>query len=317
MNEHVTVLPEVSVELLDVRPDGTYVDATLGYGGHSERILKKLSNGHLYGFDQDQNAINASSERLACFGDFFTPVHDNFRNLEKDLAEFGVYGIDGMVMDLGVSSPMFDRPERGFSYNTDGPLDMRMNQEKGIRAYDVVNGYSERDLTDVIRKYGEEPFAPQIAKSIVRARSVKPLETTFELVEAIKAGLPERVKRSKGHPAKKTFQAIRMEVNDELKVLEECLHQALGLLKPGGRIAVISFHSLEDRIVKTVFKEASSIDEDFKKLPLKESEMPKPDFELVTKKPITADEKELEENHRSHSAKLRVLKRREDYGKKD
>ncbi|MBQ1305633.1 MAG: 16S rRNA (cytosine(1402)-N(4))-methyltransferase RsmH [Erysipelotrichales bacterium] len=310
MTEHVTVLPAEAVELLCVKPDGIYVDATLGYGGHSDLILRKLKTGHLFGFDQDITAISASVQRLAPYGNLFTPVHDNFRNLKKDLEGFGVTGIDGMVMDLGVSSPMFDKGERGFSYNTDGPLDMRMDQSAPKSAYDVVNGYSERDLASILRKYGEEPFAAQIARNIVKTRSVKPIETTFELADVIRDSLPERIKRAKGHPAKRSFQAIRIEVNDELKVLEECLSQALEILNPDGRIAVISFHSLEDRMVKTVFKEASSIGEDWKKLPLKERAMPLPDYELIPKKPVTASEKELEANHRSHSAKLRVLRRR-------
>ena len=310
MNEHYSVLLQESIEALNIQKDGIYVDGTLGYGGHSEAILKKLTTGHLYGFDQDENAITASSQRLAPYEGKFTLIHQNFRYLKEELNQRGVEEVDGLILDLGVSSPMFDQSERGFSYRSEGPLDMRMDQSKSLTAMDIVNGYSESELIHILRDYGEERFAPSIVKQMIAAR---PIHTTTELVEAIKKGLPSKVKNAKGHPAKKTFQALRIAVNDEMGALEEGLKEAIQLLKKDGRIAIITFQSLEDRMVKKMFQKVSSIDPSYKNLPLKEEEMPKPEFEVLTKHPIVASEEELEANHRSHSAKLRVLLRREKH----
>ena len=309
MDTHLSVLLNETIEGLAIKPEGIYVDGTLGRGGHSAEILKRLTTGRLIGFDQDQDAIEACTKRFEPYQDKVILRKDNFRNLTKDLKELGIEYIDGLTLDLGVSSPMFDQADRGFSYQLDGRLDMRMDQHQSLSAYEVVNTYPEGKLIEVLREYGEEPFARVIARKIVREREKQPIETTLQLVEVIKQALPAKVKKEKGHPAKKTFQALRIEVNDELNSLEQVLISSLDLIKPQGRIAIISFQSLEDRIVKKVFKQATSIDPILKHLPLKESELPQARFRLITHKPIEAGETELENNHRSHSAKLRIIER--------
>jgi len=308
--KHVSVLLEETIEQLRVKPDGIYVDATLGRGGHAEALLQKLENGHLYAFDRDARAIAESKERLQPYLDKVTFLHRDFASLKEALREEGVEGIDGIMMDLGVSSPQFDDPSRGFSYRFDTRLDMRMDQESPKDAYMVVNTYSLNDLIAILRNYGEERYAPQIAKAIVKARESAPVETTGQLVEIIKSALPERVLRQKGHPAKQTFQALRIEVNDELEDLKHGLTDALELLNANGRCAVITFHSLEDRIVKQIFKAYSTAPFVDPKLPLKESQMEQASFRLITKKPILPKEEETNENHRAHSAKLRVIEKK-------
>jgi len=309
MMEHISVLLKECIEALNIKEDGIYADCTLGLAGHSSEILKRLSTGHLYGFDQDKNALSYAEKRLEPFTGKFTLINDNFVNLKKDLSEYGVSSVDGILFDLGVSSPMFDDAERGFSYRNEGPLDMRMNQDSKLSAYQVVNTYSKEDLTRILRDYGEEKYALRIAEKICEYRNDKTIETTLELSGIIKSALPAKVVSSKGHPAKKSFQAIRIEVNDELNVLSKALYQALDLLKPNGRLAVISFQSLEDRIVKNCFKEVTSIPEEYKRLPLKESELPRSGYRLIGKK-IVASKEELSENHRAHSAVLRVIERK-------
>jgi 16S rRNA (cytosine1402-N4)-methyltransferase len=308
--EHKSVLLQETIDLLNIRPDGIYVDCTLGRGGHSEEILKRLTTGHLYAFDKDETAIAESSKRLSGYASQATLIHADFRDLKQKLAEYGVYEADGVMMDLGVSSPQFDDPQRGFSYRFDTPLDMRMDQSDSLTAYDVVNTYRFEDLVRILRTYGEETNAVRIARAIEKRREHDgPIETTGQLVDTIRSALPEKILRKKGHPAKQTFQAIRIEVNHELDALTEGLEDACNLLKTGGRCAVITFHSLEDRIVKTTFKRYSSAPFVDPKLPLKESQMVQASFSLVTRHPVMASEEEMEENHRAHSARLRVLER--------
>ena len=302
---HVTVLLNEAIDNLNVKPDGVYVDATLGGGGHSQLLASRLTTGKLWSFDQDITAINYNTEHLAPELAF---IQNNFRNLKAALAEVGVTEIDGIVYDLGVSSPQFDDGQRGFSYNYDAPLDMRMDQSQELNARTVVNEWDFHDLLRILSRYGEEKFAKQIARAIERQREIKPIETTFELVEVIKSAIPAAARRTGGHPAKRSFQAIRIAVNDELGVVEESLAQALDMLKVGGRISVITFHSLEDRLVKTMFKEKTALPEVPAGLPIIPDEM-QPDFKLVSRKPILPSEEEMAENHRAHSAKLRVIER--------
>ncbi len=307
---HVTVMLYETIDMLDVKPDGIYVDATLGGAGHSEYLLSKLSEkGHLYAFDQDQNAIDNAQKRLAPYIEkgMVTFIKDNFRNLRIRLHEAGVQEIDGICYDLGVSSPQLDQRERGFSYKKDAPLDMRMNQEANLTAYEVVNHYDYHDLVRIFFKYGEDKFSKQIARKIEQARQVKPIETTTELAEIIKSAKPAKELKKKGHPAKQIFQAIRIEVNDELGAADESIQQAMEMLALGGRISVITFHSLEDRLTKQLFKEASTVEVP-KGLPFIPDEL-KPKMELVTRKPILPSKAELEANNRSHSAKLRVARK--------
>jgi len=255
---HVTVLLHETIDMLDVKPDGIYVDATLGGAGHSEYLLSKLSEkGHLYAFDQDQNAIDNAQKRLAPYIEkgMVTFIKDNFRHLQARLQEAGVQEIDGICYDLGVSSPQLDQRERGFSYKKDAPLDMRMNQEARLTAYEVVNHYDYHDLVRIFFKYGEDKFSKQIARKIEQAREMKPIETTTELAEIIKSAKPAKELKKKGHPAKQIFQAIRIEVNDELGAADESIQQAMDMLALDGRISVITFHSLEDRLTKQLFKE--------------------------------------------------------------
>lgn len=307
---HVTVLLNEAIDNLNVKPDGTYVDATLGGGGHSQLLASRLTTGKLWSFDQDITAINYNKEHLATelAEGKVAFIQNNFRNLRDALAEVGVTEIDGIVYDLGVSSPQFDDGQRGFSYNYDAPLDMRMNQSQELTARTVVNEWDFHDLLRILSRYGEEKFAKQIARAIERQREIQPIETTFELVEVIKSAIPAAARRTGGHPAKRSFQAIRIAVNDELGVVEESLAQALDMLKVSGRISVITFHSLEDRLVKTMFKEKTAVPELPAGLPIIPDEM-QPDYKLVTRKPILPSEEEMANNHRAHSAKLRVIER--------
>lgn len=307
---HTTVLLHETIDLLDIKPDGIYVDATLGGAGHSAYLLSKLSEkGHLYCFDQDQTAIDNSQLRLAPFIEKgqVTFIKDNFRNLQARLAEEGVMEIDGICYDLGVSSPQLDERERGFSYKKDAPLDMRMDQEQKLTAYDVVNTYDYHDLVRIFFKYGEDKFSKQIARKIEQARQIRPIKTTTELAEIIKSAKPAKELKKKGHPAKQIFQAIRIEVNDELGAADESIQQAIDLLAMDGRISVITFHSLEDRLTKQLFKEASTVHVP-KGLPFIPDDLKAP-LALVNRKPIVPSEQELAENNRAHSAKLRVAQR--------
>lgn len=302
---HYSVLLAETIELLRVRPDGIYVDGTLGGGGHAFEVCRRLTTGHFYGIDQDDEAVEAAGERLEPFGDRVTILRNNYCNMKTALAERGITKVDGIVLDLGVSSRQLDESERGFSYRFDAPLDMRMDRRQRTTARDIINGYSESELYRVIRDYGEDRFARNIAKHIVAARAEKPIETTFELNEIIRAAIPARMRKD-GHPSKQTFQAVRIECNRELEVLRDSLDEFIEILNPGGRLCIITFHSLEDRIVKAAFKK---------------NENPctcPPEFpvcvcgkvskgRVVTKKPVLPGERELAENSRSKSAKLRVF----------
>lgn len=307
--EHVSVLLHEAVDMLDVKEDGVYVDCTLGRAGHSCEILRRCPKGHLYAFDLDEQAIEESSARLKQISDNFTVFHQPFENLESALDYCGVDQVDGILMDLGVSSPQFDDAERGFSYRMDARLDMRMDQSQPLSAWEVVNTYEKEDLIRILREYGEEPYAVKIASAIVKARQEKPVDTTLELVEVIRSALPAKVLHAKGHPAKRTFQAIRIEVNRELDQLRTVLQAALKRLKPGGRLAVITFHSLEDRIVKETFRQVAVPKKADRRLPVQGIE--KLEYQLLNRKPVTASEQELQENKRSHSAKLRGIRKLE------
>ncbi|KWW16096.1 ribosomal RNA small subunit methyltransferase H [Peribacillus simplex] len=309
MFQHTTVLLKETVDGLNIKPDGVYVDCTLGGAGHSEYLLSQLSDkGRLYAFDQDETAIRNAKEKLESYGERIVLVPNNFKYLKEELNARGIEKVDGILYDLGVSSPQLDTPERGFSYNHDAPLDMRMDQSAAISAYDVVNTWSFHDLMRIFFQYGEEKFSKQIARKIEAAREIKPIETTFELVELIKEGIPAPARRKGGHPAKRVFQAIRIAVNDELGVFEDSLEQAISLLDMEGRISVITFHSLEDRICKTVFKKASSMPDLPPGLPVIPDEF-KPTLKIITRKPILPSEEELEGNNRSRSAKLRIAEK--------
>lgn len=304
---HKSVLLNEAIEGLNIKPDGIYVDATTGGGGHSSHILSKLTTGHLYCFDQDDYAYQRSKEVLDPISkDNYTFIKSNFVNIKSELNKLGVTKIDGILYDLGVSSFQFDIPERGFSYNYDAPLDMRMNQNQELTAEIIVNTWSFNDLMRIFTRYGEDPFSKQIARAIERERAIKPIHTTFELVDVIKSALPAKVLSKKGHPAKQTFQALRIAVNDELRVFEVSINDALDMLNSKGRAVVITFHSLEDRICKTVFKERSTVDIP-KGVPLANIEAP---YELITKKPVVASEEELLENNRAHSAKMRIIEKK-------
>lgn len=304
---HYSVLLNETITELNIKPDGIYVDGTLGGGGHSLEIAKRLTSGHLYGFDQDDAAIAAAGERLKAHEDKVTIIRNNYCNAREALTQQGVNGVDGIVLDLGVSSYQLDTEDRGFSYRFDAPLDMRMDRRQGLTARDIVNGYSEQELFRIIRDYGEDKFAKNIAKHIARAREEKPIETTFELNEIIKAAIPAKM-RQNGHPSKQTFQAIRIECNSELEVLRNSLDSFIDMLNPGGRFCIITFHSLEDRIVKNAFKK----NENPCTCP---SEFPvcvcgqKSKGKVIGRKPILPGEKELEINSRSKSAKLRVFEK--------
>lgn len=310
MDRHVSVLLNEAIDGLNIKPDGIYVDMTLGRGGHSSEILKRLNkNGLLISFDLDQTAIDESVERLNAIGDNFKIIHDNFVNIKERLLELGISEVDGVLMDLGVSSPQFDDTERGFSYRGSAKLDMRMNVEQKLTAMEIVNTYSLNDLTKIFREYGEEKFAYQIAREIVRARDIKPIELTSELVDIIKLAKPAKELAKKGHPAKQIFQALRIEVNDELNNLTKALNDSMAMLKHGGRLVVITFHSLEDRIVKQTFKSVSIIEgtrHGIIALPNEEETK----FSVASNKPILPSDEELEFNHRSKSAKMRILIRK-------
>lgn len=304
---HYSVLLTETIEELQVKPDGIYVDGTLGGGGHAYQVCSRLAGGHFYGFDQDADAVCAAGSRLAPFGDRVTILHDNYQNIRMNLEARGIEGVDGILLDLGVSSHQLDAGDRGFSYRFDAPLDMRMDRRQTLTARNIVNDYSESELYRVIRDYGEDKFAKNIAKHIVKARADKPVETTFELNEIIRRAVPAKM-RQDGHPSRQTFQAIRIECNRELEVLEDSLEDLIGLLNPGGRFCVITFHSLEDRLVKTTFRK-------------QENPCTCPDSfpictcgrvsagRVVTRKPILPGEKELAENSRSRSARLRVFEK--------
>ncbi|MEE1411926.1 MAG: 16S rRNA (cytosine(1402)-N(4))-methyltransferase RsmH [Bulleidia sp.] len=307
--KHVSVLLNETVDLLNVKPDGIYVDGTLGRGGHTSLLLSRLTTGHVYAFDKDQQAIEESKVNLQKYEGKVTFIHSDFGNMKEALKEYGISKVDGVMMDLGVSSPQFDDPSRGFSYRFDARLDMRMDQSQDLDAYKVVNTFSFANLTKILSRYGEVRFAKQIARAIEKARQEKPIETTFELVDIIKSALPAAELRKKGHPAKQTFQALRIEVNDELGSLRRGLEEACDLLNVHGRCAVITFHSLEDRMVKQTFKDLTTAPFVDPKIPLTVDQMEQASFLNLTKKPIVADEEESIENRRSHSAKLRGIER--------
>lgn len=307
--EHKSVLLNETIGSLNIRPDGIYVDGTLGGAGHAIEVCRHLGpKGRLIGIDQDADAIGAATERLAEFKDQVTIIRSNYRQIDAILSDLGIPKVDGIYLDLGVSSYQLDTPTRGFTYREDAPLDMRMDQRNIQTAADIINTYSEFDLYRIIRDYGEDKFAKNIAKHIVRVREEKPFETTGELIEVIKAAIPMKVRAVGGHPAKKTFQAIRIELNQELEVLKDSIDKMINLLSPGGRLSIITFHSLEDRIVKTIFRN---------------NENPcvcPPDFpvcmcgrvskgKVITRKPIVPSEEEIEENKRAKSSKLRVFER--------
>ncbi len=304
---HYTVMKNESIEALNLQESGVYVDCTLGYAGDSTEILKRVKRGFLFAFDQDSEAIAWSEQKLKSVASNFEIIKSNFKNLKEELNKRGVNEVDGILFDLGVSSPQLDCDYRGFSYHKNARLDMRMDLSSDFSAYDVVNTYSEDKLNDIIFRYGEEKYARRIAKNIVKKRLVKPIETTFDLLDIIKESIPFKDRRDK-HPGKKTFQAIRIEVNHELEVLEIGLKDALSLLKVGGRVVVITFHSLEDKIVKSIFREVSEVDPKLKGLPDVPDEL-LPDYRIVNNKAIVPTEKELEENNRSRSSKLRIIER--------
>ena len=308
MAEHIPVLLNETIQGLNINPSGTYVDLTVGRGGHSSEILTRLKDGRLICVDQDEEAIVASTARLSKISNKFEMVRANFSELDTILANLGIQEVDGILMDLGVSSPQFDKGERGFSYKEDARLDMRMDQRQDLTAYQIINTYALEDLTKIFQIYGEEKYSYSIAKNIIKAREAKPIETTLELVEIIKRSKPMKELKKVGHPAKQVFQALRIAVNDELNVLEKALTTALKHLKPGGRLAVITFHSGEDRIVKNYFKEAAVSEGNRIDGPMLEKEK---EFDLINRKPIVASESELEMNHRSASAKLRIIARKE------
>jgi len=304
---HVSVLLEEAIQGLNLKEDGIYVDCTLGYAGHSSEILKRVRRGCLFAFDQDSDAIEYSTERLSKIGNNFTIIYSNFVNLKEELKKHNIEKVDGILFDLGVSSVQLDETNRGFSYHQDAKLDMRMDKNNPLSAYEVVNNYSEKELSDIFYKYGEEKFSKSIARAIVKYRETKKIEGTLELVEIIKSAMPMKAKRDK-HPARKVFQAIRIEVNHELDILEKSITDALDILNVGGRVAVITFHSLEDKIIKNIFKEKTHVDDMVKGLP----DIPEEylsSYRLVNNKAIVPTNDELENNNRSRSAKLRVIER--------
>lgn len=307
--KHVSVLLEESIANLNIRPDGIYVDGTLGGGGHSLEIAKNLKDdGLLIGIDQDENAIKAATERLTHYANRFQAVRNNFSNLSEVLDNLGISEIDGLLLDLGVSSHQLDEPERGFSYMHDAPLDMRMDNRSPLTAKDVVNQYSEDALVKMIKDYGEEKWAKRIVQFIIDHREKESIETTYQLVDIIKKAIPKRARMEGPHPAKRTFQAIRIEVNRELEIIEEAIIDATKYLRPGGRICMITFHSLEDRIVKNAFKKLQNPCICPPQFPVCQCHR-KQELEIITRKPIVPSEEELEINPRSRSAKLRVAEK--------
>ncbi|MFE3893599.1 MULTISPECIES: 16S rRNA (cytosine(1402)-N(4))-methyltransferase RsmH [unclassified Priestia] len=309
MFNHTTVLLKEAAEGLNIKPDGVYVDCTLGGAGHSEYIVKQLSEkGKLIAFDQDDVALENAKEKLAPYLDRVILIKSNFRYLKEQLMKHGIEEVDGVLFDLGVSSPQLDTPERGFSFHHEAPLDMRMDQNSKFSAYNVVNEWPYEKLVKIFFQYGEEKFSKQIARKIEAYRESKPIETTLELVDLIKDGIPAPARRTGGHPAKRIFQAIRIAVNDELQVFEDAIEQAMDVIKKGGRVSVITFHSLEDRICKVAFKNASTVPQLPHGLPVIPEEF-KPKMKVITRKPILPSEKEVEENKRARSAKLRIVEK--------
>nr|WP_307990014.1 16S rRNA (cytosine(1402)-N(4))-methyltransferase RsmH [uncultured Niameybacter sp.] len=307
--EHVSVLLNECIEGLNIKEDGTYADGTLGGAGHAGEVCKRLSSaGHFIGIDQDTNALKVSKERLAHVSPEVTLVHNNFFDVANILKEHAPEGIDGMLIDLGVSSHQLDEPSRGFSYMHDAPLDMRMNQESDFSAYEVVNEYSEEELHRVIKSYGEENWSKRIAQFIVEARQTKPIETTHELVDIIKRAIPAKARQDGPHPAKRTFQAIRIEVNKELDIIRPTILDVVPYLKKGGRLCIITFHSIEDRIVKHTFKELEDPCDCPKNIPMCVCGK-KPQVKVITRKPILPSAQELEFNPRARSAKLRIIEK--------
>lgn len=306
MDAHIPVLLNEVIELLDIKEDGIYVDMTLGRGGHSKEILKRLKNGRLIGIDQDITAINESRENLKDYSEKLTIIKSNFSDVTNVLKDLGIHEVDGILMDLGVSSPQFDVSERGFSYRYDGPLDMRMDKDKTKTAHQIVNTYSLNELCRILREYGDEKYAYPIAKNIIKQRNIAPIQTTLELVEIIKRSMPMKELKKVGHPAKQTFQALRIETNDEFGVLKEAIGQALKLLKKDGVLAIITFHSGEDRIVKHMFNEKTKIIGNRYNIPDVETNI---EYELVNRHPLIAKEEELSTNHRAKSAKLRCIRK--------
>lgn len=300
--KHKSVLLNECIDNLLLKDNSVIVDCTLGYGGHSSEILKRVNKGFLFAFDQDTDAIKYSQDRLSSIGNNFEIINSNFINIKKELNKRNITKVDGILYDLGVSSPQLDEKDRGFSFHQDARLDMRMDKNQSLSAYEVVNNYSYQELVNILYKYGEEKFATSIARGIVNSR---PIETTLELTEVIKNNVPEKYRREK-HPARKTFQAIRIEVNDELNVFEKSLKDSLELLNMGGRICVITFHSLEDKICKDVFKSVSEVDKNLKNLPVIPEEF-LPKFKII--KTIEPGKNELDENNRARSAKLRIIER--------
>ena len=305
---HISVLLNECIEGLNIRPDGIYVDGTLGGAGHSFQIAARLKDGKLIGIDRDQVALKAAGERLSGYGERVQLVHSNFCHMAQVLKELNIQGVDGILLDLGVSSPQLDDGQRGFSYMVDAPLDMRMNSADSLSAHTVVNTWSQEELKRILYNYGEERYAPQIAAAICRKRAEKPIETTLELVEIIKNAMPPAALREKQHPAKRSFQAIRIAVNDELGAVEQIMADAVELLNPGGRLCIITFHSLEDRIVKLGMQDAAKGCTCPPNFPVCVCGK-KPKVKLITKKPIVASDEELEENPRSRSAKLRICEK--------
>lgn len=305
--EHLPIMLNEVLDALSIKSDGIYVDGTFGRGGHSKAILNQLTTGHLVVFDQDERAIETAQKLSLEYPNKMTIIQSNFEHLNEKLDESNIKGIDGILLDLGVSSPQFDDPSRGFSYRFDTRLDMRMNLNQSLDAYQVVNQYPFEKLMYIFQVYGEEKFAKQIARKIEKQREIKPIETSFELVDIIRSAYPSKVLKQKGHPAKQVFQAIRIEVNQELEVLKSVLDQAVNRLNPDGRLVILTFHSLEDRIVKQFFNKLTTIDVP-SKIPLQV--LPTTEFELVNRKVITSKEEELESNPRAHSAKLRAIRKR-------
>lgn len=309
MFNHTTVLLKEAAEGLNIKPDGVYVDCTLGGAGHSEYIVKQLSEkGKLIAFDQDDVALENAKEKLAPYLDRVILIKSNFRYLKEQLMKHGIEEVDGVLFDLGVSSPQLDTPERGFSFHHEAPLDMRMDQNSKFSAYNVVNEWPYEKLVKIFFQYGEEKFSKQIARKIEAYRESKPIETTLELVDLIKDGIPAPARRTGGHPAKRIFQAIRIAVNDELQVFEDAIEQAMDVIKKGGRVSVITFHSLEDRMCKVAFKNASTVPQLPHGLPVIPEEF-KPKMKVITRKPILPSEEEVEENKRARSAKLRIVEK--------
>lgn len=301
---HESVLLTESIDYLNLNDKSIIVDCTLGYAGHSSQILKQIPNGYLYAFDQDKEAIKEADKKLKAIRNNYEIINTNFVNLKEEINK-RIDKVDGILFDLGVSSPQLDEADRGFSFHKDAPLDMRMNRDQSLNAYDVVNTYSANDLTKILKTYGEEKYANSIAKGIVKAREIKPIQTTLELTEIIKENVPEKYRRV-GHPARKTFQAIRIEVNDELNVFKNALKDSLDLINKGGRICVITFHSLEDRICKQIFNEVSKLPKELQNLPIIPDEY-KPKFKIIAN--IEPTKEEIERNPRSRSARLRVIER--------